>query len=541
MNRDSIINLIIKVLVVAIILTLIIIIFNFLFNNSNNKDNYNNNNNEIIEQDIIVSTTNISINVGETFQVNAQVIPNNSTYKKLLWTSINPYVASVSDNGLITGLNPGKCMIQVATEKKGIFKVISVTVNSIIIDVNKIIINNPNIEIFIDDVVKINYEIEPSNATNKDIILKSDNPNIVSINDNNTIVGLMEGDTTITLTSNNGISEKVNIKVKKKTINVSKVILNKLYAILDIGNTDTLVATVEPSNASDTSITWKSSNTKVVNVINGKLYAISEGTAIITALSSNGIEASCPVMVVKPTPIETYEKPITETSTFRNFGNIAACNSDSLKYRIINYNGNDWALIWIKNPSIQLNNAIVNGKASAEEILNNEINNYGYQNKCLVAANASFFNMSSGNVLSNIVINRGRIIKNTGYASCLGVTKNGKLKEYVNQPISSLINDGVMSTFGHSNSLSPRNYKDVDKTNRTVICQVNKNNFILVSGNGVPEKIAYDVNRMTGGASCFNLDGGGSRKLYYKTQNSPIIKRFGGSRKIPDMIYFVEQ
>ena len=107
--------------------------------------------------------------------------------------------------------------------------------------------------------------------------------------------------------------------------------------------------------------------------------------------------------------------------------------------------------------------------------------------------------------------------------------------------MSVLQNDKVMSTFTHSNSLSPRNYSDVDKTNRTVICQVNRNNYVLVSGSGVPEKIAYDVNRMAGRASCYNLDGGGSRKLYYKTQNSSIIKRFGGGRAIPDMLYFVEQ
>ena len=149
--------------------------------------------------------------------------------------------------------------------------------------------------------------------------------------------------------------------------------------------------------------------------------------------------------------------------------------------------------------------------------------------------------MSSGNVLSDIVISKGKVVKNTGNASCLGVTRDGKLKEYIGQPVASFISDGVMSTFGHSNSLSPKNYKDVDKTNRTVICQVNKNNFVLVSGSGVPEKIAYDVNRMTGGAACYNLDGGGSRKLYYKSQGSSIIKRFGGSRAIPDMIYFVEQ
>ena len=38
-----------------------------------------------------------------------------------------------------------------------------------------------------------------------------------------------------------------------------------------------------------------------------------------------------------------------------------------------------------------------------------------------------------------------------------------------------------------------------------------------------------------------NLDGGGSRKLYYKTGSGSITQVFGGSRAVPDMMYFVEQ
>ena len=39
----------------------------------------------------------------------------------------------------------------------------------------------------------------------------------------------------------------------------------------------------------------------------------------------------------------------------------------------------------------------------------------------------------------------------------------------------------------------------------------------------------------------FNLDGGGSRKLYYKSGSSSSVSRlFGGDRIITDMLYFVE-
>ena len=91
----------------------------------------------IDEKSIQLSTTTVNIDVGQNFQINAYVMPENSTYKKLIWTSLNTNVATVN-NGLITGINPGSCMIHVATEHKKISRIISVTVNPIIININPI-------------------------------------------------------------------------------------------------------------------------------------------------------------------------------------------------------------------------------------------------------------------------------------------------------------------------------------------------------------------------------------------------------------------
>ena len=48
----------------------------------------------------------------------------------------------------------------------------------------------------------------------------------------------------------------------------------------------TLTATVNPSNATDKSLTWKSSNPNVATVdSNGKVHAVAYGTAVISATS----------------------------------------------------------------------------------------------------------------------------------------------------------------------------------------------------------------------------------------------------------------
>ena len=82
------------------------------------------------------------------------------------------------------------------------------------------------------------------------------------------------------------------------TVPVSSISLNKSTDILTSGNTDTLTATVAPSNATNKTVTWTSSNTNVATVTNGVVTAISSGTATITVTTvDENKTASCTVTV----------------------------------------------------------------------------------------------------------------------------------------------------------------------------------------------------------------------------------------------------
>lgn len=96
--------------------------------------------------------------------------------------------------------------------------------------------------------------------------------------------------------------QTVTFKYKKILVKVAveKVTLNKTELKLNKGKTDTLKATVTPDMATNRSVQWKSSNTKVATVSDsGVVKAVSAGTAEITALARDGSgkKAVCKVIV----------------------------------------------------------------------------------------------------------------------------------------------------------------------------------------------------------------------------------------------------
>ena len=87
---------------------------------------------------------------------------------------------------------------------------------------------------------------------------------------------------------------------KDKEVDVTGITLNKTNITLEVGSTETLKAVVTPEDATDNDVKWTTSNDKIATVKGGKVTAVAEGTAVITA-TAGGEEATC---VVKITPKE---------------------------------------------------------------------------------------------------------------------------------------------------------------------------------------------------------------------------------------------
>ena len=108
-------------------------------------------------------------------------------------------------------------------------------------------------------------------------------------------------------------------KEKDKSVAVTEVRLDKTATTLVEGDTEELMATVMPENATDKGIEWKSDNESVATVSQtGLVTALKDGSATITVITNDGeFRASCEVTVKKKVIAVTGVKLSAASMTLR--------------------------------------------------------------------------------------------------------------------------------------------------------------------------------------------------------------------------------
>ena len=95
-------------------------------------------------------------------------------------------------------------------------------------------------------------------------------------------------------------AKSFDVSFTVKQVMPTSITLNYTSLNLNQGQNRQLVATILPTNASDKSVTWTSSNPSYATVSSsGQVHAIREGTTTITATTVNGHSATCIVHVTE--------------------------------------------------------------------------------------------------------------------------------------------------------------------------------------------------------------------------------------------------
>ena len=195
------------------------------------------------------------------------------------------------------------------------------------VEVTSITASSNYLAINVGETRKITYTIQPSNATDKTVTFASSDSSKVSVDQQGNIKALAEGDILITITASNGVSTDCQVVVTavSQVVSVTEITLNVNNGNVQPNETLKLTATVLPSNATNKSVTWESSNKGAATVNNGTVTGVADGEATITCKSveNPSITATCQITV------QTVEALTSITNGLVHSYNLAGLSGDS--------------------------------------------------------------------------------------------------------------------------------------------------------------------------------------------------------------------
>lgn len=176
----------------------------------------------------------------------------------------------------------------------------AVAVTGITLDASSAIISQGNTK-------TLTATITPSDATNKTITWASDTTSVATVS-GGVVTAVKTGSTadasaTITATTADGsYTASCIITVSKASVAVTGISVSPSELALTTGGTGSITATLAPSDATDQTITWTTSDSSVATVTGSDLTAtvtaVAAGTATLTATTEDGsYSSSCAVTV----------------------------------------------------------------------------------------------------------------------------------------------------------------------------------------------------------------------------------------------------
>lgn len=251
------------------------------------------------ELSVVIPVTGIRLNKssttigrGETETLTATVEPD-GTGSTVEWTSSNPSVASVNQNGDVTAVSAGTATITAAAGGKS--AACEVTVN---VPLKGITINGNQTSIRKGSTTQLSVSFDPEDTTdNKKVSWSSDDPEIASVDQNGLVTAVADGSTTIRARAGS-VEGTYTITVEEVPLQSISI---KNETTIHRGETETLQVAFAPENTTDDrTVRWSTSDPTIAAVDgNGTVTAVQKGQAVITAKVGEK-QANCTVTVDAP-------------------------------------------------------------------------------------------------------------------------------------------------------------------------------------------------------------------------------------------------
>lgn len=243
---------------------------------------------------VSLSTGNtVKLAVGMTKQVITTITPTDAANPNLVWTSYNPEIATVENNGTIHGISQGQATLTVRQEGNlGALETVIVTVKPMVESLRL----DP-VSIYEGTSVVASAVLTPANAY--DVFSWEIQDASIATMKGDTIVGLKPGETTIKLTTTDGSNLTAEARLTvKKVVPVTGIELYAPGYDLNIGESAKIDCSLIPADATADLLTWQSSDESILKVNNqGIVTGVGYGTATVTAVANSGVTRTIDITV----------------------------------------------------------------------------------------------------------------------------------------------------------------------------------------------------------------------------------------------------
>jgi len=174
--------------------------------------------NEVFAEKIVIENKLQSILVGDNQSLNVVFTPENTTDKTIVWNSDNDDVATISADGLLTGISDGKTIITASHGE--LVDSFEVEVKPVLADKINIKINDLNSKEYSlkkGEKIQLKAEVLPDNTTDKKVKWSVSDESIAIIDENGLLTGIETGTVSITASTVNGVKEELEIEVSSNS------------------------------------------------------------------------------------------------------------------------------------------------------------------------------------------------------------------------------------------------------------------------------------------------------------------------------------
>lgn len=245
--------------------------------------------NPIAVTSVKLNTGSLNLLKGKTSVLAATLDPITATNKTVTWSSSNVKAATVDATGKVTGVAAGTANITcTANDGSKKFAICKVTVtNPIIIKSIKL---TSTLNVVKGQTSPLIAIFDPINPTNKTVTWSSSNTKIATVDANGKITGVAVGTANITCTTNDGSKKSAVCKVSvTNPVSITSLKLNKTSLSVAKGKASTLTATLNPINATNKTLVWRTGNEKIATVdANGKITGVGAGTTNVYCMTKDG-------------------------------------------------------------------------------------------------------------------------------------------------------------------------------------------------------------------------------------------------------------